>query len=64
MTQEQFNDLPGLIRLGVFMDITGLNKEDVSALVKTKELRVMVTGKRRRRFFYKADAGKMAGFKL
>lgn len=75
MTQEEFNKLPGLIRLGLVMEITGLNSLDVRQAVEAGELRVYhAKGNKTRRgkgsrkkswaFYYKAEVGKLAGFKL
>ena len=71
MTQADFDKYKGLMRLGSFMEVTGLNKEDVGAMVENKEIRVYHAPARKggkykgtRAFYYKADAARIAGFKL
>jgi hypothetical protein len=64
MTQTEFNNLPGLLTLSVFREVTGLSKENVGQLVKSKELKVWMARQDGRRRFYKSDAARIAGFKL
>ena len=40
MTQEAYNALPALLRRGLFLELTGLQPEDIKRLVELRQLRV------------------------
>lgn len=76
MTQQAFNELPGLLTRKLFQQITGLSDDDLDQMRRDKELDVFYAhpnGCRRRKKkktktgyakYYKRDAARIAGFKL
>jgi hypothetical protein len=61
LTQEEFDRLPGLLRLRVFCAWPGLNREGVAALV-AGGMEVRLVGKERR--YLKRELARVAGFRM
>ena len=65
MTQKEFDELPGLLTRKQFMAVTGLQSRQVDELRKSREIGVWRPFKRGAYGkYYKADAGRMAGYQL
>lgn len=63
-TQAEFNKLPGLVRAGVFMEWTGLSREELDEEVKGGGVRTYQRHTGGQRWYYKTEIARMTGFKL
>jgi hypothetical protein len=63
-TQSEFNKLPGLLRASVFMEWTGLSREELDDEVRSGHIETYQKPDGGQRWYYKREIARMTGFKL
>jgi hypothetical protein len=63
-TQAEFNKLPGLVRAGVFIEWTGLSREELDTEVREGHLKAFKKPNGGQTLYYKHEIARMTGFKL